>query len=186
MSFSAAAAATFGTSGDAGRWTSPRHDTARRGRTGRCNSTEQRPSRTGTSDTRDTAARTQSPEKVQQEKVQQKDVQQQMQSETAQNEKGKNVHDEVPTNTSSQKKGHSVTESPRKRKSDNKGTQPGLNLPVHGSLVPTGLVHDRLAQLGNTLGRVGETREVQKKQRISINRNARSAAATDSSPRRAP
>jgi hypothetical protein len=99
------------------------------------------------------------------------------------NRRREKIQDEVPIRSASQEKGHSVSKSLRKRKSDDKSTTTDLHLPAQGSLVPIGLVHDRITQLGNP-GRAGEGREVQKKQRISNNKIARSASAANNSPHR--
>jgi hypothetical protein len=101
-------------------------------------------------------------------------------------ETGKEAKDKGPATSASQEEKRSVTESPRKRKSNDKGTHPDLNKPVHESSgVPVGLVYDRLAQLDKTMGRTEETTVVQKKQRVSPNQSAISARAAGSSPRRA-
>lgn len=93
--------------------------------------------------------------------------------------------EKVPTNIPTQEEKRSVNESPRKRKSHDT-SQPDLNAPAHErGLVPTGLVYDRLTQLGNLSGRAEEKREVQEKQRVSSNQSARSAAAAGGSPRQA-
>ncbi|CAN6235065.1 unnamed protein product [Urochloa humidicola] len=66
------------------------------------------------------------------------------------------------------------------------GTTPDLNIrATDGALIPAGLVHERLNQLGKTSGRVGDGEEVPKKQKTANSKNARSAAAAGGSPRRA-
>jgi hypothetical protein len=107
-------------------------------------------------------------------------------TESPQEKERKDAQDNVPVvKTPAQARANSVTESPRKRKTNEDGTQPVLSVPMQEkNLVPTGLVHDRLHQLGN-LGQASEKKEVQKKQRVSTNLSARSAAAASSSPRRA-
>lgn len=76
--------------------------------------------------------------------------------------------------------------SPRKRKTSSKVLRPDLIETVTDAIaVPSGLVSNRIAQLGSTSNRTEEVSEVQKKQRVSANTNARSAAAAGSSPSRA-
>jgi hypothetical protein len=95
--------------------------------------------------------------------------------------KGREAKDKEPVKNPSKEGARPTTESPRKR------TRPGQYRPVQEhSDVPSSLVKNRLAQLGNNSGRTDEINEVQKKQRVSSNPNARSAAAAGSSPRRAP
>jgi len=79
---------------------------------------------------------------------------------------------------------------PRKRKS--KGATlathtPDLNIPVDGSsaLVPAGLVSSRVNQMDPGAESGGSMIETLKKQKRGANNNARSAAAAESSPRRA-
>jgi len=52
-------------------------------------------------------------------------------------------------------------------------------------VVPSGLVSDRIAQLANVSGQAEIDSEMQKKQKVSNNTNAGSAAAVLDSPRRA-
>lgn len=63
----------------------------------------------------------------------------------------------------------------RKPKGHGKNT-PNFNLPAPepNMIVPTGLVHEQLNQLGGTSGRAEDENKVQKKQNVSANKNARS------------
>jgi hypothetical protein len=72
----------------------------------------------------------------------------------------------------------------RKRK-PGAGT-PDLNLPaLEAPQVPSGFVHDKIAQLGSTSSQSEDASEVQKKQKTISTQRARSAAVTGSDPRRA-
>ncbi|CAN6169074.1 unnamed protein product [Urochloa humidicola] len=72
----------------------------------------------------------------------------------------------------------------RKPRRSNIGTL-DPNLPVlESAMVPTGIVHKRVTQLGNTSSRAGDDTEVSKKQKTAYTRKARSAAAAEDSPRR--
>ncbi|CAO2045029.1 unnamed protein product [Urochloa humidicola] len=74
----------------------------------------------------------------------------------------------------------------RKRKPDGKEDAPKLISPgMERAIVPAGFVGDRLAQFGNTSSQAETEEEVQKKQKVSNTQTARSAAAAESSPRRA-
>jgi hypothetical protein len=81
---------------------------------------------------------------------------------------------------------------PRKRKLKGAGSgtdTPDLNIPLEPSnaIVPTGLVNSRLSQLdGSGEHSGGSMIETMKKQRRGYTKIARSAAAAESSPRRAP
>ncbi|CAN6287729.1 unnamed protein product [Urochloa humidicola] len=74
----------------------------------------------------------------------------------------------------------------RKRKPEGKGDAPDLNPPATSmAIVPSGMVSNRIAQLGSTSGQAVTEEEVPKKQKVSNTTIARSAAAADDSPRRA-
>ncbi|CAN6201702.1 unnamed protein product [Urochloa humidicola] len=75
---------------------------------------------------------------------------------------------------------------PRKRKSNPKGEATHVYRPTTpANTVPHGLVSSRIAQLGSASGQVEKDSEALKKQKLSDNPNALSAAAASGSPRRA-
>jgi hypothetical protein len=73
-------------------------------------------------------------------------------SEVAQQEQVVGAQDKEQPKNPCRDKEKAGFESPRKRKSNADGSRLDLNVLVQEGVVPTGLVHDRLAHLGTALG----------------------------------
>lgn len=87
----------------------------------------------------------------------------------------------------SAKRGEMGKQAVRKQKNKSSGSASDLNLPVGASsaIIPHGLVLDRVSQLATNSGVGVKADELLKKQKMTQNQDARSAAAAGGSPRRA-